>query len=52
MKDIKEIWLKHIMLKAYMAGADSMYCGCYDLPDEEQFNKWFESEFKIEDKDH
>jgi hypothetical protein len=36
---------KKAMLEAYLAGASSMYCGCYEMPNKSQAREWFDNEY-------
>jgi hypothetical protein len=36
---------KKALLEAYLAGASSMYCGCYEMPNKTQAREWFDSEY-------
>jgi len=39
------ITFKKAMIEAYLAGARSIYCGCYDRPSKEEAREWFENEY-------
>jgi hypothetical protein len=36
---------KKAMIEAYLAGASSMYCGCYEMPNKTQAREWFDDEY-------
>jgi hypothetical protein len=36
---------KKLIMEAYLAGANSMYCGCYERPTKADAREWFESEY-------
>jgi len=33
------------MIEAYMAGAESMFCGCYDRKTKSDAREWFDNEY-------
>jgi len=39
------ITFKKAMLEAYMSGAESMYCGCYERPTKATARDWFDNEY-------
>ena len=36
---------KKAMIEAYLAGADSMYCGCYNRQTRADAKEWFDNEY-------
>lgn len=36
---------KKALIDAYMSGAESMYCGCYERPTKETAREWFNNEY-------
>lgn len=36
---------KKAMIEAYLAGADSMYCGCYNRQTRAEAKDWFDNEY-------
>jgi len=36
---------KKAMIEAYLAGASSMYCGCYDMQTKADARVWFDDEY-------
>ena len=41
---------KRMMIEAYLAGASSMYCGCYEMPNKSQAREWFEENHQLFDE--
>lgn len=37
------------MIEAYLAGASSMYCGCYDMQTKANAKEWFDNEYGPQD---
>ena len=35
------------LIEAYIAGAESMYCGCYEMQTKAQAREWFYNEYGI-----
>jgi hypothetical protein len=42
---------KKLMVKAYLAGANSMYCGCYDRQTLQDAREWFDTEYGIQESE-
>jgi hypothetical protein len=36
---------KKALIEAYLAGADSMYCGCYNRQTRADAKEWFDNEY-------
>lgn len=36
---------KKLITEAYLAGANSMYCGCYDRQTLQDAREWFDNEY-------
>lgn len=36
---------KKAMIEAYLAGAESMECGCYDMRTKKDAAEWFDNEY-------
>lgn len=41
--------LKKIVIEAYMAGANSMYCGCYERQTREDARNWHDEYMGIDE---
>ena len=41
--------LKKLLIEAYMAGAESMYCGCYERPTKDDARTWHDDYFGIDE---
>lgn len=39
------IAFKKAIIEAYLAGASSMYCGCYEMPGKKEAKDWFDNEY-------
>jgi|LauGreDrversion4_2_1035121.scaffolds.fasta_scaffold225892_3 hypothetical protein len=39
------IAFRKAMIEAYMAGAESMFCGCYDRKTKSDAREWFDNEY-------
>ena len=42
---ISSVVFKKALLEAYLAGASSMYCGCYEMPTKKEAGEWFDNEY-------
>jgi len=36
---------KKAMIEAYLAGASTMYCGCYEMQTKSDAREWFDNEY-------
>jgi hypothetical protein len=41
--------LKKLLIEAYMAGAESKYCGCYERPTKTDARLWHDDYFGIDE---
>jgi hypothetical protein len=41
--------VKKLIIDAYLAGANSMYCGCYERPTKAEARDWYDQEYGIEE---
>jgi hypothetical protein len=41
--------VKKLIIDAYLAGANSMYCGCYERPTKADARDWYDQEYGIEE---
>lgn len=41
--------LKKLLIEAYMAGAESKYCGCYERPTKDDARAWHNDYFGIDE---
>lgn len=41
--------IKKLIIEAYLSGAESMYCGCYERPTKTEARDWYDQEFGVED---
>lgn len=39
------IAFRKAIIEAYLAGASSMYCGCYEMPGKKEAKDWFDNEY-------
>ena len=42
---------KKAMIEAYLAGASSMYCGCYEMQTKSDAREWFDNEYGQQEKE-
>ena len=42
---VSSVVFKKALLEAYLAGASSMYCGCYETPTKKEAREWFDNEY-------
>lgn len=50
---MKKALLKKLLIEAYIAGSESVYCGCYPRPTKTEAREWYDEIHgieKIEDK--
>lgn len=40
---------KKAMIEAYLAGANTMYCGCYEMQTKSDAREWFDNEYGPQD---
>lgn len=45
MAKIHPVAFKKALMEAYIAGAESMYCGCYERQTKSHAREWFNSEY-------
>jgi hypothetical protein len=38
---------KKALIEAYMSGAESMYCGCYERPTKATAREWYDNEYGL-----
>jgi hypothetical protein len=41
--------IKKLIIEAYLSGAESMYCGCYERPTKAEARDWYDQEYGVED---
>ena len=45
------VTFRKAMIEAYLAGANSMYCGCYDRQSKEDAREWFDNEYGTQESE-
>jgi hypothetical protein len=45
------ITFKKALIEAYLAGADSMFCGCYDRKTKADAREWFDNQYGLIESD-
>jgi len=41
--------IKKLLIEAYLSGAESMYCGCYERPTKAEAREWYDQEYGVDD---
>ena len=41
--------LKKLLIEAYIAGAESVYCGCYPRPTKAEAREWYDQQYGVEE---
>jgi hypothetical protein len=41
------VTFKNAIIKAYLAGASSMYCGCYEMQTKKDAGEWFDDQYHL-----
>jgi hypothetical protein len=45
MKNMHPVAFRKALIEAYLAGASSMYCGCYDMQSKADAREWYDNEY-------
>jgi len=45
------ITFRKAMIEAYLAGAESMNCGCYDMPTKKDAKNWFDDQYGLQENE-
>lgn len=41
--------LKKLLMDAYLSGAESVYCGCYERPTKAEARDWYDNTYGVDD---
>jgi hypothetical protein len=41
--------IKKLIIEAYLSGAESMYCGCYERPTKAEAREWYDQEYGVDE---